>query len=128
MQAGSVVEAAEDRAARPGGKKRRPRWLVTRVAATGAGSPYGSAGSSRNVPGQRGATEYYRDRLAPEQPHGRAVTDRCQGHGRARSGRPRARSTNGRMTGRSLPFGAASRYRTGRADDGDHKNQDSHGG
>ena len=128
MQAGGVVDAAEDRAARPGGKKRRARWLVTRVAAAGTGSPHGCAGGSRNVPGQRGATEHHRDRLAPEQPHGRAITDSRQGHRRARPGRRRARSASGRMAGRCLPFGAASCYRAGRPDDGDHENQDSHGG
>ena len=128
VQAGDVVEAAQDRPARPGGKKRRACWLVTRVAATGTGSSHGCAGGSRNVPGQGGAPEHHRDRLAPEQPHGRAVTDSRERHRRARPGRRRARSAAGRMTARCLPFGAAGCHHAGRPDDGDHENQDSHAG
>jgi hypothetical protein len=108
VQAGDVVDAAEDRAARPGGKKRRARWLVARVAAAGTGSPYGSAGGARDVPGQRGATKHYRNRLAPEHPHGLAITGSRQGRWRTGPGRRRARGACGRMTGRCLPFCTAS--------------------
>jgi len=125
VQAGDVVEAAEDRAARPGGKKRRARWLVARIAAAGTDSSHGSAGGSRKVPGQRGATEHHRDRLAPEQPHCRAIAESREGHRRACLGGRRARSANDRMTGRCLPFGAAACRRAGRADDGDHENRNS---
>jgi hypothetical protein len=126
MPTGDVVEAAEDRAARPGGKKGRACCLATRVAAAGTGSPYGSAGGRRDVPGQPGATEHYGDRLAPEKPYGPAVADHRERHWRARRWLRRARSAVGRMAGECLTLGAAGCDRSGRPDHGDHASQGSH--
>lgn len=123
---GDVVEAAEDRAARRGGKKGRACWLATRVAAAGTGSPHGSAGGRRNVPGQPGATEHHGDRLAPEKPYGPAVADHRERHRRVRRWLRRARSAVGRMTGGCLALGAAGCDRGGRPDHGDPASQGSH--
>jgi hypothetical protein len=127
VQASDVVDAAEDRAARRGGKKGRARWLATRVAAAGTGSPHGSAGGRRNVPGQPGAAEHHRDRLPPEEPDGPAVAEHRERHRRVRRGRRRARSAAGWLTGGCLALGAAGCDRAGHPDDGDHANQGPHG-